>query len=122
MKAVTVKKTTSLTIPPTTAAPSELIEMFVQHRKELKKPLTQTALELNIRKLEKMEQDGINVIEAIEHSIASGYQGIFPAPKSKAPWVDAREAKRNKGEQLQGALKERGFDNFFDYLREMEER
>jgi len=118
MKSVSVKKNTSLTIPPTTAAPPELIEMFVQHRKELKKPLTQTALELNIRKLEKMERDGINVIEAIEHSIASGYQGIFPAPKSKAPWVDARDVKRKKGEQLQAALHNQGFYNFFDYLRE----
>jgi hypothetical protein len=110
------KKNTSLVIPPTTAAPTELIEMFIQHRKELKKPLTQTALELNVRKFEKMAKDGIDVIAAIEHSIASGYQGIFPAPKAKAPWVDARDVKRQQGEQLQGALKENGFNNFFDYL------
>ena len=110
------KKNNSLAIPPTTAAPPELIEMFIQHRKELKKPLTQTALELNIRKIEKMAHEGVDVIEAIEHSIASGYQGIFPAPKSKAPWVDARDVKRHQGEQLQGALKEQGFNNFFDYL------
>jgi len=115
-RVVTVKKTTSLAIPPTTAAPHELIEMFIQHRKELKKPLTQTALELNIRKIEKMMQDGVDVIAAIEHSIASGYQGIFPAPKVKAPWVDARDVKRHQGELLQGALQENGFKNFFDYL------
>lgn len=116
MKAVTVKKSTSLTIPPTTAAPPELLEMFIQHRKELKKPLTQTALELNIRKIEKMAREGVDVVEAIEHSIASGYQGIFPAPKAKAPWVDAREAKRHQGEQLQGALNTQGYANIFDYL------
>lgn len=113
---VAVKKNTALTIPPTTAAPPELIEMFIQHRKELKKPLTQTSLELNIRKIEKMMQEGVDVIAAIEHSIASGYQGIFPAPKTKAPWVDARETKRKNGEQLQGALEQEGYGNFFDYL------
>jgi hypothetical protein len=89
------QKQTSLVIPPTTAAPTELVEMFIQHRKELKNPLTQTLLELNVRRLEKMERDGIDVIAAIEHSIASGYLGVFPAPKD--------------------ALKENGFDNFFDY-------
>jgi hypothetical protein len=115
-QAVAVKKNTSLAIPPTTAAPTELIEMFIQHRKELKKPLTQTALELTIRKIEKMMQEGVDVIAAIEHSIASGYQGIFPAPKAKAPWVDARDVKRQQGEQLQSALKENGFNNFFDFL------
>jgi hypothetical protein len=115
-KGIVKKGSLALVIPPTEVIPIPLLEMFIQHRKELKKPLTQTALELNVRKLEKMARAGINVIEAVEHSIASGYQGIFPAPKTKAPWVDARDVKRHQGEQLQGALQENGFNNFFDFL------
>ena len=115
-KGITKKESLALVIPTTEVIPIPLLEMFIKHRKELKKPLTQTALELNVRKLEKMAGEGINVIEAVEHSIASGYQGIFPPPKVKSPWVDARNTRRHNGEQLQEALEKEGFTNFFGYL------
>jgi len=51
-------------------------DKWLVHRKEIKKTLTPTARETQLKKLEKMGEQ--QSIEAIEHSIASGYTGIFP--------------------------------------------
>lgn len=50
-------------------------------RKARKKPMTERAKVMQLRKLAEM---GVaDAIRAIEHSLASGYTGIFPAPESR---------------------------------------
>ena len=52
---------------------------FIQHRKDIKKPLTQHALDLTIKRLIKdSNNNSSQAIEMIENSIARGYQGVFP--------------------------------------------
>lgn len=46
-----------------------------KHRAELKKPLTRTAIEQQLKKLADM--GSARAIAAIRHSIANGWQGIF---------------------------------------------
>lgn len=50
------------------------------HRAEIRKPLTPTAANLQLRKLNKMTE--AEAIAAIEHSINNGWQGIFDPPIS----------------------------------------
>lgn len=62
---------------------------FIQYRKERKKPLYPTSF---LAKWKQMEAWGVaNAINAINNSIANGWQGIFP--------VDQQEAKKQKTEQ-----------------------
>ena len=62
---------------------------FIQYRKERKKPLYPTSF---LAKWKQMEAWGVaNAINAINNSIANGWQGIFP--------VDQQEEKKQKTEQ-----------------------
>ena len=49
---------------------------FVKHRREIKKPLTPTQAEVAMRKLNGWGLAA--AIEALENSVANGWQGIFP--------------------------------------------
>lgn len=60
-----------------------LFAEYVAHRRESKKPLTATAAKRAIAKLEAMGPE--RAVAALEHSIASGYQGIFEPGESRAP-------------------------------------
>jgi len=57
--------------------PSETWEEFKQHRKQLKKPMSELAQKKSIKQLEKMRSDGQDVVQVIEASIANGWQGLF---------------------------------------------
>ena len=52
---------------------------WLQHRKENKKPMTELAVKKQFNKLVKI--GAARAVEAIDHSIASGYQGIFEDSK-----------------------------------------
>jgi hypothetical protein len=64
---------------------------WVQHRKEIKKPLTPTTIKKQIAQLEKFDKLGMDTTEIINASISAGYVGLFAlrhgkkyeAPKSK---------------------------------------
>ena len=60
----------------------ELVDAWIASRKEARKPVTQHALAIQIRRLEKWGKP--SALAALEHSIANGYQGIFPAPFNPA--------------------------------------
>lgn len=58
---------------------TEFIEAWqdwIQHRKEIKKPITETSTKLSFKKLANMTES--EAITAIQHSISNGYQGIYP--------------------------------------------
>lgn len=57
--------------------PNEVWEEFKQHRKQLKKPMSDLAQKKSIKQLEKMRSEGQDVVEVIEASIANGWQGLF---------------------------------------------
>ena len=50
---------------------------FVQHRRELRKPLTERAANANIKKLAVFHSTGQNLRAVIEQTIASGWTGLF---------------------------------------------
>jgi hypothetical protein len=52
------------------------LKQFMEHRKQLKKPVTQLALEKIVKSLEPFSVD--ERISAIDKAIASGWQGVFP--------------------------------------------
>lgn len=52
---------------------------FIQHRKELRKPMTDTAKRRMLRKLGKMKDAGEYIPEVIDQSIRNGWQDIYPA-------------------------------------------
>lgn len=55
---------------------------FVEHRKQMKKPLTGVALSRLIPSLTRLRDAGHDPNEALERSIANGWQGVF-APDRK---------------------------------------
>jgi hypothetical protein len=61
--------------------PEEKWQSFRDMRKKIKKPMTQEAERLLFMDLEKIRNDGYDPIEAINNSIKSGWQGIFPPNK-----------------------------------------
>jgi hypothetical protein len=70
----------------------ELWEEWVQHRKEKKKPLTPSSALKTIEQLADYRAQGVDLKAAINHSIANGYQGIFP-PNSKTSGVSSTKTK-----------------------------
>ena len=51
---------------------------FMEFRKKIKKPMTETAIKLMIEKLNKLTPNINEQIEIINQSILNGWQGIFP--------------------------------------------
>jgi hypothetical protein len=68
---------------------------FVEHRKEMKNPLTERAAKANIRKLCELRSKGQDPRAVIDQTIAAGWTGLFEVrpgkkpPKAQAPVVDA---------------------------------
>ena len=64
---------------------------WIEHRRQIKKPLTQLAADKLIAKLARMHSRGTNVIDLIDNAIASGWQGIYEPDerngKSRRPSV-----------------------------------
>lgn len=65
---------------------------WVQHRKEIKKPMTPKAAEKCIEQLAAYRAQGIDPKRVIDHCIASRYQGLF-APRSDTVLASKRDTK-----------------------------
>lgn len=87
----TQRKVAALPVLPEWLDP-ELWEEWVQHRKEKKKPLTPSSALKTIEQLTEYRAQGVNLKAAIDHSIANGYQGIFP-PANKSSGVSLKQSK-----------------------------
>jgi hypothetical protein len=57
--------------------PSETWEEFKQHRKQIKKPMSDLAQKKSIKILDKLRSEGQDIIQVIDQSIAHGWQGFF---------------------------------------------
>lgn len=60
------------------------IDGYVEYRKKIKKPMTDRAVELMLKKLYGMSADVNEQIEILNQSIMNGWQGIFPLKEQKA--------------------------------------
>jgi uncharacterized protein YdaU (DUF1376 family) len=85
------------TIPPETWA------AFEEHRKALRKPMTDRARSLIVSKLERL---GGNPVEILEQSIRKGWQDVFPVREDGAPLSRGRSPAEPKGWAGLRALRE----------------
>jgi hypothetical protein len=95
---------------------SDVWNEWVQHRKEIKKPLTPTTIKKQFKQLEDFNRLGMDTTEVINASIAGGYAGLFAlrtgkkweAPKSKMDVTSEtyERAQRQKEEMRQQAGKQ----------------
>ncbi|MES1953527.1 putative phage replisome organizer [Salinisphaera hydrothermalis EPR70] len=53
----------------------------MDHRKQIRKPMTSKAVSMLVSKLTRMEAEGHNAGDALQESIINGWQGVFP-PKA----------------------------------------
>jgi hypothetical protein len=60
---------------------------FIEHRKEIKKPLTQRAERMLIRKLERLQQQGHDVELLLENAIIGGWQTVYESEATKVKRV-----------------------------------
>ena len=85
---------------------AEALAAFAEHRKKLKKPMTDRAKELLLSKLSKMASTEQEQIAILNQSIVNGWQGVFPLG----------------GERKQKQAKQSAADMADDVIRMMDER
>lgn len=66
---------------------NQAIISFVAFREKIKKPMTDDAIDLLIKKLQKMTPNVEKQIEIINQSILNGWQGVFPLKEEKKQTV-----------------------------------
>jgi predicted phage replisome organizer len=57
---------------------------FIDHRKKLKKPLTERSFDLILKELDKLGRNELERIQIINQSIMNGWQGIFELKEQKS--------------------------------------
>jgi hypothetical protein len=60
------------------------INDFIDYRKQIKKPLTVKALNLNLKELNKLTSDDKTKIAILNQSIMNSWQGLFPLKQNKS--------------------------------------
>ena len=73
---------------------------FMEFRKSIKKPMTDQAVDLLIKKLNDMTSYIPEQIEIINQSIVNGWQGVFPLKNDQAQTVRQGYHKQTKAEEL----------------------
>ena len=62
---------------------AEALNAFAEHRKKLKKPMTDYAKKLLLKKLQKLSTSEGGQIAILNQSIANGWQGVFPLERDR---------------------------------------
>jgi hypothetical protein len=88
---------------------SEALIAFEEHRKKLKKPMTDYAKKLLLSKLQKMAHTEEQQIAILNQSIENGWQGVFPLGGEKKGYN--RPTAADMAEQAMELLRKRGTDN-----------
>lgn len=65
--------------------PAEVWDAFLDHRKKLKKPMTEYAERLMIKKLRAYEANGQNAQAMLEQSMIKGWLDVFPVKEDTPP-------------------------------------
>lgn len=79
---------------------NQAILAFMEFRKSIKKPMTDRAVELLIKKLNDMTPMIDEQIEIINQSIVNGWQGVFPLKKQKTQVIKQTYHKQTKADEL----------------------
>ena len=79
---------------------NQAILAFMEFRKSIKKPMTDRAVELLIKKLNGMTTYIPEQIEIINQSIVNGWQGVFPLKNEQAQPIRQTYHKQTKAEEL----------------------
>lgn len=85
---------------------ADALNAFAEHRKKLKKPMTDYAKKLLLKKLQKLAKTEQEQIAILNQSIENGWQGVFPLG----------------GERKQNQAKQSAADMASDVIRMMDER
>lgn len=62
--------------------PSEAFEAFIAMRKKIRKPLTDYAVQLAIKTLARLREEGNDPQEVLDQSIMNSWQGLFAVKKA----------------------------------------
>lgn len=71
---------------------SQIFKDFINHRKEIKKPMTQNAVNATIKKLCDFHAKGYDCNEILNNSIANGWQGIFEPQQTRQGVANANKS------------------------------
>lgn len=89
--------------------PQETWDAFVEMRKKtLKKPPTDFALNLILRELFKLRDQGHDPLACLESSIVNGYMDVYPPKAKKSERVSSSEVARTKAALQADELSARG--------------
>ena len=72
--------------------PSDTWDAYIAMRKSIKKPATEYAKSLIVKKLERFKSKGQDVKAVLEKSITSGWQDVFEIKEDKKPTTFAQQA------------------------------
>ena len=90
---------------------AEALAAFAEHRKKLKKPMTDRAKELLLSNLSKMGATEQEQIAILSQSIVNGWQGVFPLGGDRKKQSYNRPTAADMAEQAKELLRKRGTDN-----------
>lgn len=60
----------------------DVMHSFLEHRKKLKKPMTDYAQKIFVSQAEKLYEQGFDVLSLIDEAILGGWQKLYPKPES----------------------------------------
>lgn len=90
---------------------AEALAAFAEHRKKLKKPMTDYAKKLLLNKLEKLANTEQEQIAILNQSIENGWQGVFALGGDRKKQSYNRPTAADMAEQAKELLRKRGTDN-----------
>ena len=85
---------------------------FIEHRKKMKKPMTDEAIRLMVDKLNKLSGNVEEQIEIINQSIVNGWQGIFPLKNNQNNQKNKKGGRKEAVPEWLDKKKKRNFDNY----------
>lgn len=73
--------------------PKTEFEEYKKMRQKIKKPMTDRAIELVIKKLEQLKTEGYEPKEVLEQSILNSWQGVFPLKDNRSEYKPSKIGK-----------------------------
>lgn len=71
----------------------DLVQEFVEHRKDIKKPMTDRAIKMLQRKLDRLEAQGYSPELLLEEAMINGWQSVYPkdsCKKEQVGWIEQK--------------------------------
>lgn len=90
---------------------AEALRDFEEHRKKLRKPMTEKAKSLLLKKLARLSDNEDEQIAILNQSIENGWQGIFPIGGDRGKNNARRETAKEEADRLIQEMQEEGIIN-----------